>query len=358
MTFLDRRNFLKGAGVAVVGALTARTLPAAEPKAPRLRVAQLGVEHPHAPGKWETLQRRTDLFDCAGVWEPDPAVRKQVESHPTFRSAHWLTESELFGDTGIQAVLVERELPDLLGTAHRCLERGWHVHIDKPPGADLDGLRSLQTLAATKRLVLQMGYMWRYHPAFTFCFDVLHRGVLGRVVEVTGHLGKMMPASRRPQLAQMYHGSMMALGSHLLDLAVAVKGVPQHVSAFRRRTYPEHDAFYDNELAVLEYPDALATVRSMLTEVGGAQRRQFTIFGDEGTVEVLPIEPARVYLTLRQPVAGFKAGRQEIAIPKVKGRYDGMLEDFARMVRGQASVLTGFTPEHDLTVQRIALQFY
>ena len=45
-------------------------------------------------------------------------------------------------------------------------------------------------------------------------------------------------------------------------------GAPDKVHAFQRQTRSD-DGLADNQLAVLEYPDALATVRSALMDVDG-----------------------------------------------------------------------------------------
>jgi hypothetical protein len=78
-----------------------------------------------------------DIFDVAGIWEPDALRRAQVAAEPEYRGARWLTEAEVFGDRSIRAAVVETELPDLLTMGRRCLEAGWHLHLDKPAGTDL-----------------------------------------------------------------------------------------------------------------------------------------------------------------------------------------------------------------------------
>ena len=354
---MHRREFITGASLAVLGAMTAPAWAVGTEQRSRLRVAQIGTAHSHAPGKWEALQRRRDLFDLVGVWEPDAALQAHRQKEATYRGARWLSEAELF-DTKLDAVLIETELPDLLSMAHRALEADWHVHIDKPPGADMNAFTALQTLAERRRRVLQMGYMWRYHPAFQYCFDLLRQGTLGNVFAIHGDLGKYMPADRRAWIGEVYSGSMMSLGSHVLDIAVAILGKPEHVTAVRRRTYPKRDRFFDNELAVLEYPDAVATIRSMLTEVAGEERRQFAVFGDKGSFEILPIEPARARLALLHPPAGTKSGYHQVDLPPVAHRYDGMLEDFVGMVHGEPTRVPQYTPAHDRTVQEIALKFH
>jgi predicted dehydrogenase len=201
-----------------------------------------------------------------------------------------------------------------------------------------------------------MGYMYRYHPAFRFCLDAVRKGWIGRLYAMHGEIGKVVGSERRPWLAEAYGGSMMLLGCHLLDLVLAVLGAPDRVEAFRRQTYPDQDAYFDHELAVLEYPGALATVRSMLAEVGGGDRRQLVLCGENGTIEVRPLEPARVRLALLEPTGPFKSGEQVVAILPVQGRYAEQLIDFHSMIGDAPSSVAGFTFEHDRLLQDVLIR--
>lgn len=350
---MNRRAFLRTGSLAALATAASARLAAA-PATP-LRVAQVGTTHSHAPAKWTTLNRLTADFAVAGIWEPDPSQRAKARARPEYAGARWLEERELFADRTIQAAVVETELPDLHATGRRCLEAGWHVHLDKPPGRDLAGLTELQRLAARDKRVLQHGYMYRYHPAIRFAVEQARAGLLGRILAIHGDIGSDIAVDRRPWLAEAYGSSMMLLGCHLVDVAVAILGEPQAVAGHRRRSFPKRDNYYDNSVAMLGYPDALAVIRSLNFEVGGGPRRQFAVFGETGSIEVRPLEPGQVRLTLKQAAGGFAAGEQEVKLPAVAGRYDEQLQDFAAMVRGRPSAIPYYTPEHDLAVHRAVL---
>ncbi len=350
---MNRRDFLRTSSVAAAALLGSRPLLAAE--GGRVRVVQIGTAHSHAPEKWTTLHRLADVYDVAGIWEPDAARRAAIANEPEYRGARWLTEAEVFGDRSIRAALVETELPDQLAMARRVLEAGWHLHLDKPPGADLAAFAALQQQAARDGRVLQLGYMLRHHPAIRFCFAAHRQGWLGPLAAIHADKGKAIGARRRPWLAANYGGSMMLLGCHMLDLTLALLGQPDAHTTHRRRTFPERDSFYDHEVAVLEYPRALATIRSLLVEAGGEERRQFVLCGERGTIEVLPLEPAHVRLFLTEPAGGFHAGWQNVELPLPTGRYDDMMRDFAGMIAGRPSAVPVFSPAHDLLVQKTLL---
>jgi predicted dehydrogenase len=297
-----------------------------------------------------------DRFAPVGIYEPDPGLRQKAAEDADYAGARWIDDRRALGELEIDAALVETELPNLTEWARFSLESGWHVHVDKPPGRDREGLAGLQDLASRGNRVLQMGYMYRYHPAFTFCLDAVRKDWIGRLYAVHGEIGKVVGTDRRPWLAENYGGSMMLLGCHLLDLVLALLGEPEQVKTFHRQTFPDRDDFSDHELAVLEYPKALATVRSMLAEVGGGDRRQLVLCGENGTIEVRPLEPARVRLALLEPAGPFRSGEQVVAIQPVQGRYDAQLIDFHSMIGGNPSRATGFTPEHDRLLQDVLIR--
>ena len=152
-----------------------------------------------------------------------------------------------------------------------------------------------------------------------------------------------------------YPGAVMfELGCHLIDAMVNVLGRPTGVTGYRRSLCPEQDSLADNQLAVFEYPMAMATIRVSMTDVGGSQRRQFVVCGTEGTVEIRPLEPSRLALTLDRRRDQFVKGRQEIEMPKMSGRYDDQLRQLARIARGE--VEPEYTPAHDLLVQEMVLR--
>ena len=114
------------------------------------------------------------------------------------------------------------------------------------------------------------------------------------------------------------------------------------------------DGLLDNCLATFEYPDALATVSSSLVEPYGAERRHFTVSGENGTIEILPLETPKVHLTLQQARDEFRPGSSEVRLPAAPGRFHDQLRQFAAIVRGEKPLR--WSTEHDLAVHRAVLQ--
>ena len=83
-------------------------------------------------------------------------------------------------------------------------------------------------------------------------------------------------------------------------------------------------------------------------------RRQFVVSGENGTIEIKPLEPPKMRLVLEKAVGGYPAGTQYIDLPQIKGRYDEQLSDFAGQILGNK--LTEFTIQHDIDTQGTLLK--
>ena len=243
-------------------------------------------------------------------------------------------------------------MPELTPTGIRCLLAGKHIHLDKPPGESLDAYRALHREAAERKRVVQLGYMFRYNAAFQFVFRAAREGWLGDITEIHGQIGKHASPELRRELARFPGGGMFELGCHLVDAAVAVLGAPDRVHAVSNRT-SSNDTAADNQLAVLEYPKAIATIRCNHVDRIGFQRREFTVVGTNGIARINPLEPPQLRLALDRKRGEYRKGYQDVAMPRYV-RYDDDLIDLAKIIRGEKK--SDFPPEHDLAVQETVLR--
>ena len=327
----------------------------------RIRIGQLGIGHNHGAAKMATLRRLSEHFEVVGLAEPDPEWRRKRGTDPAYQGLPWLTEEQLLNTKGLQAVAVETDVPDLVPAAQRCVEAGLHLHLDKPGGEAMPPFRALLEAAERRGVTVQMGYMYRHNPALGFCLNAVHQGWLGQVFEVHCVMSRMDGADYRRWLSQFRGGAMYIFGGHLIDLVVSLLGKPERVTSYQRQTWPEKDDLFDNGLAVLEYPRATATVRTAVVEFEGFRRRQFVVCGDEGTLDIRPIEPTwrdrepmRLHLALAHPHGPYPAGCQVVELPIPAGRYDEQLVELAQIIRGEKA--NPYASAHELTVQQALLE--
>jgi predicted dehydrogenase len=323
---MNRRDFL---GVSAA-ALWPRRAP--------LKVAQIGTAHGHADGKMETLRKLPALYEVVGV-AGDPADLKR----PAYRDVPVLPEAELLAKA--EVVAVETAVPDLVPTALRCVAAGRHVHLDKPPGPSLPRFRTLLGLAREKKVLVQLGYMFRYNPAFRLGLQAVRDGRLGGLIEVNGVIGKKSAPAQRASHAPDPGGTMYELGCHLIDALVALAGPPERVTAHVRKG---PDGRAENQLAVFDFPGFAATIRSQITDPFGGPRRQFSIVGTKGFLDIRPLEPPQAVLGIEGE------GAKPQTFPAAAGRYDAEFVDLAAAIRGEKAL--PFGPDHDLAVHEAVLR--
>ena len=320
----------------------------------RIRVGQIGTKHGHASGKLEALTKLNEHFEVVGVVEEDASQRERVQKTAAFQSCTWLTVDQLLSQPGLELVLIETEIDLLLNMAEKCLRAGKHVHLDKPAGTSMEQFQSVAKVATESKRIIQLGYMFRSNPAFQFLFNAVRQGWLGDVFEIHGVISKKLAPSDRADPTRYRGGSMFELGCHLIDAVVTILGKPQSITPFNTKTTPEVDPLNDNCLAVFRYPKATASIRSSMIEVDGGRRRQMVVCGTKGTIEILPLEPPQLTLTLDQAIGGFRKGTQNVELPKMTGRYDGDLLSLASAIRGETEY--PYSSQHDLTVQECVLK--
>jgi predicted dehydrogenase len=350
-----RRTVLKqlvhaAASTLAVGAVS-RVARAANPKAERIKVGQIGVGHAHASKLG--VYRQSDDYEVVGIVEPDEALRGRAESTDPFRDLPWMSEEQLLAVPGLQVVLVETQVRDLLKAAQACVAAGKHVHLDKPAGESLPQYRSILSAAASKNLMVQMGYMYRYSPAVVMLRDFLKRGWLGEPFEVHAVMSKVIAPESRRKLAEYKGGIMFELGCHIIDLVVGVLGEPAKVTPVAKHSSTVDDALLDNMLAVLDYPTATATVKSSAMEVEGFERRHLVVCGTEGTFHIQPLDDPAARVALSRPRDSYPKGYQDIKFPKFT-RYVADAADMARVIRGEKEA--DFSYKHDEAVQRTVLE--
>jgi predicted dehydrogenase len=349
MRDLTRRGALTQLATAAL--VNTASLAGAQPAKAKIKVGQIGVGHAHA-SKLSAYRASAD-YEVVGIVEPDEGLRKAAEQSPAFRDLKWLTRDQLLGTPGLQAVLVETRVRDLLDNAEACVNAGMHVHIDKPAGESLPQLKRIFETAAKKKLMVQMGYMFRYNPAVVLLRDFLKKGWLGEVFEVHAVMSKVVDPASRKKLAEYRGGIMFELGCHVLDLVIAILGKPEGVTAFNRHSSSLDDKLLDNMLAVLSYPKATASVKSSAIEVEGGDRRHLVVCGTEGTFHIQPLDNPAARVSLSRARGEYKKGTQDVKFPKYT-RYVDDAADMARVLRGEKPF--DFTPEHDLAVQETLLK--
>jgi predicted dehydrogenase len=341
---LSRRS---AARISVTALLTLPFRRSGAGETPPLRIGQIGTRHAHAAGKMASIRSLPHLWEMVGLVEPDPAQRSG-----SFAGLPVLTEPQLLGDPTVKAVAVETTLADSCATAARCVKAGKHVHLDKPGAIHHAEFKAMRLDAEARHLTVQMGYMLRYNPAFELLFRAVREGWLGEITEIDAAIGKLASPDLRKTLAELPGGGMFELACHVIDAVVTILGKPLNVTGFSTPT--GGDGVPDNQLAVLGYGKATATIRCNHADPFGMPRRRFSVAGTLGAMEIVPLESGLATLSLTTPRENLAKGAQKLQLNVSKDRYAGEFVDLAAVIKGEKTL--AWDAAHDIVVHETVLR--
>jgi predicted dehydrogenase len=325
-----------------------------------LRMAQYGTKHGHAQGVLKVMLDHPDV-EVAGVYEPDPARRQQVENSDTWNQVPFVdSASDLLNDPSIVCIASEGANKESLAFTEEIVAAGKHVFYDKPAGDDYQRFERIVEQARAQGSMLQMGYMFRKHDGFERIANWVRSGFLGDIFQVRAHMSTFL-AEKNPEgmqtgkegLAHFKGGVMYDLGGHMLDQVVWLLGRPNKVSRFFQNSASETIGMMDNTLGVFEYTNAIATVDIAAIEARPMARR-FEVYGTKGSAIMEPFEPAdTIKLTLEQDQGEYKKGINVIKIEH-RERYVDTFAELVRNIKGESEPLR--TLDHELLVQETLMR--
>ena len=318
----------------------------------RIRAAMVGTGHGHAASKIKALQSMPE-YEFAGLCRPDP---QDPAIGDIFTQVKALDYAAVLRDPTIEFIAVEgADAEQNLIWAQQAIDAGKWVHLDKPPGANLSGLKKLLDDAAQRGRIVQMGYQWRYHAGMQAAMEAARQGWLGRVYRFRASIDKPIDADERKHLAKYRGGMMFSEGCHLIDRATALLGKPTKVTGFIRHHSPIADGLADNSLVVLDYPNAVAEISLAGFDPLGNQHRYVEILGTNGAAKAQPFAPVRLTVELKKAAGPYQAGLQTLEPPSPPGlAYTPDFAEMARVIRHGAKPT--YSSDHDLMTQAVLLE--
>ena len=323
----------------------------------KFRVAFYGINHDHCAAKVYEIKKMPDMFEIVGiVCENDEVYQKRVPHDQAYVGMKFITEEELFSMDDIDFVCVETHTHSLVPFGQKCIDKGWHIHLDKPAGVNLEAYKYLLDCAEKKNLIVQMGYMYRYNNAILYAFDKVREGFIGDIFSIDTSMSTGLYVDFKETLISynIKAPAMYIYGCHLIDLIISLWGEPLKVHPFNKNTNVDGLNFEDNSFAVLEYPNGVATVRINCSEVNGWERREFTVCGTEGTISIKPIEaPTKLVQCRKEDAKAWTSCATEVKFPQQNGRYTDQFIHLAKMIRKEAE--NPYSYHHDYLVHKYTL---
>jgi predicted dehydrogenase len=218
----------------------------------------------------------------------------------------------------LDAVIVAT--PDFMHAEHTnfALRAGKHVYCEKLMSNTVEGARSMVRTARETKKLLQMGHQRRSNPRYLHARNkiVNEAHLLGRINNASGQWNRAVsddlgfPAAQALSEAKLKQygfanmhefrnwrwfkkyagGPISDLGAHQIDIFNWMLGVnPRSVMAGGGVDYYKTHEWYDNAVAIFEYPTKTGVVRATYqalttTSAGGGYYEYF--MGDEGALKI------------------------------------------------------------------------
>lgn len=205
-------------------------------------------------------------FNLYGVLERTKNVCQQ--KYPLVKTFKSL--DDLLNDKAIDLVIVNTPNITHYDFTKKAIESGKHVVVEKPFTVKSSEAKELIELAKKHNVKLSVYHNRRWDSDFKTVKKIINKGVLGNIVEAEFHYDRF-----EPELSYKVHketptegvGSLYDLGSHLIDQALQIFGMPKSVFAnlnsFRKNSkvtdyfdvklyYKSHNVILKSSYFVLE----------------------------------------------------------------------------------------------------------
>ena len=170
------------------------------------------------------------LYDVVGILERTKSESKKMFPDVTI----YRTFDEILRDDSVELVVVNTPNTTHFDFAKRALNAGKHVVVEKPFTITVKEGILLKNLAEKKNKILSVFHNRRYDSDFKTIKKVLDKGLLGRVVEAEMRFDRyrLHPGNKlHKETPGPGTGNLYDLGSHLIDQAIQLFGMPEKIFA-------------------------------------------------------------------------------------------------------------------------------
>ena len=232
------------------------------------------------------------IQSVAGLTLTKVVERNTDEARKRYPQVKVVRDAEaLLQDDEIQLVVVATPNTSHFDFARQALEANKHVVVEKPFTTTSDQAQKLIELARRQKRVISVNQNRRWDGDFQTVKKLLARRLLGRLVEYESQFNRFRntprPNAWREEDAPGA-GILFDLGSHLIDQAQVLFGLPRMITSDIRtqRDFAKTDDSFE---LILHYANLKATLKAgMLVR---EQTPRFTLHGTSGSFVKYGLDP-------------------------------------------------------------------
>ncbi|KAK5082635.1 hypothetical protein LTR05_006515 [Lithohypha guttulata] len=211
------------------------------------------------------------------------------------RTKIYRSTEELFNDADIDVVVISTAPNSHFELASKAMRAGKHVLVEKPFTPTSDEARELVKVAEQNNVLLTVYQNRRYDRDFLTVRKLVSEGSLGRVAEFETHFDRHrpdMPTAQSWKTDPANYSAVFDLGTHLLDQAVYLYGLPKRITGFvgsqrEGNTIGLEDSF----TALLHYEDGLMVTAKAGVVSPETDQLRFWIRGTKGSFKKFHLDP-------------------------------------------------------------------
>jgi scyllo-inositol 2-dehydrogenase (NADP+) len=218
---------------------------------------------------------------------------------------------ELLADRSLDLIVVASPSGTHFEIAQRVIEAGKHLVVDKPLAIRSTEIAELDRRARERDILLVPFHNRRWDGDYLTVRRLVREGELGRIVHFESRMDRWAPgATRRPWKNDPAQGGgvMLDLGTHMVDQALALFGLPLGVGAEVDRERDGEGA-NDSFTIRLRYDGMrVALASNMLSSPAGPR---FVLRGTRGNYRKHGIDPQEAALSAITRIDSADWGREE-----------------------------------------------
>ncbi|EGR44207.1 uncharacterized protein TRIREDRAFT_82591 [Trichoderma reesei QM6a] len=220
--------------------------------------------------------------------------------HPDLK--HYTSSDDLIADADVDVIIVTTPPDNHFDLTKKALEAGKHVLTEKPFVPTAAEAQKLADIAKQAGRLICVYQNRRWDADFLLAKHLIAKGALGRVLEFNTHFDRYRadaPANWKGQLGISKGGSaLFDLGTHLIDQAYVLFGLPQSVHGRllnQREGRPEFET-PDAVVAQLTYPNGLLVNVNISALSAEVDQLRYWIRGTKGSFRKVHLDPQEDFL--------------------------------------------------------------
>jgi UDP-2-acetamido-3-amino-2,3-dideoxy-glucuronate N-acetyltransferase len=179
--------------------------------------------------------------------------------------------SDVFNEESVKGVVISTPAATHFQIAKQALLAGKHVLVEKPLALSVKEAEKLISLADEKKLVLMVGHILRYHPAFIKLKEIVKTGELGDIRYIWSNRLNFGKIRKEEDV-------LWSFAPHDISIILDILGEPKKINATGKAYLQKNIA--DTTLSVLEYDNNVAA-HIFVSWLNPFKEQKFSIIGSK-----------------------------------------------------------------------------